>query len=132
MMTPASRYEPSPRPLPAGEPGLSQVPRRLQKEWFGDPHSPANEAGTRTFKELLLMPRAAAIGVGAFLYPKLDEIERDPKGFSNGFIIDRTLATCREINVRCVDLRPDSLETGRTNSITTPAGKPIESPRRPS
>jgi hypothetical protein len=54
------------------------------------------------------MPRAAGIGVGAFLYPKLDGIEGDPKGFSNRFIIDRTLATCREINVRCVHLRPDS------------------------
>lgn len=53
------------------------------------------------------MPRAAGIGVGAFLYPKLDGIEGDPKGFSNGFIIDRTLATCREINVRCVNLRPN-------------------------
>jgi GDSL-like Lipase/Acylhydrolase family len=107
------------------------------KERFGDPHSPASEAGTRAFKELLLMPRAAGIGVGAFLYPPLDGIDGDPKRFSNGFIIDRTLATCREINVRCVDLRPDLMRlqplekrwaneldhhpSGETNRVATQA-----------
>ena len=79
MMTPASRYEPSPRHLPAGEPGLVKSHDDYRKEWFGDAHSPASEARKSGFKELLLMPRAEAIGVGAFLYPSSMESREIPR-----------------------------------------------------
>jgi hypothetical protein len=85
--------------------GWVQTYEDYMRERFMDPRAPVSIEATRTFATLLTMPRAAGVEVGGFLYPQLEAVGGDPGRFPNEFLLERTLATCHALDVRCVDLR---------------------------
>jgi hypothetical protein len=73
------------------------------KQRLGDPHGPDATRDTTLLRQLISRCKAANVPVGIILFP--DTAAPIDKNYPFGFLHDRVLATCDDMQLTCVDLR---------------------------
>ena len=73
------------------------------KQRLGDPHGPQATHDTALLRELIMRCKQAKVPIGIVLFP--DTAGPMDQSYPFGFLHDRVLATCTEMDVKCIDLR---------------------------
>jgi len=73
------------------------------KQRLGDPNGPDAARDTSLLRQLISRCKAANVPVGIILFP--DTAAPIDKNYPFGFLHDRVLATCDDMQLTCVDLR---------------------------
>ncbi len=84
--------------------GLVEPPSSYWRQYYSDPESPIAENARDRLQTLISTSTEAGIPIGMVLWPSTwDEAEGLDRG---DFIMERVLASCRERQLVCLDLRP--------------------------